>query len=389
MKTNLITILLVAFINSLLLAQNENASIQEVGVRIGKIETENARLREQQRESKLSIKRFEIELSYAIDSINYLKNELSKTNSNLQNIANNLGFQIQKTNEKSNTDISSLNKTLSNNTLYWIVVILIIFLMFIILFHLQKRQFVKDKSNIIDKIKEISETLGKEQIILGEQLNKEKSNLIDLMKKIENTLHGDQIILQNQLNEEKNNIMSFINSTESSLRKEQIAFGEQFNEEKNNIMTHINKSENILREEQIKIDEQLIKLLNAHMLLIKECISNSPDKMEKADHLLVLKVLSEITNIQKKLSSISPETKELKQFTTTIKRIQENFETNGYELVDMIGKPFSEDINASVVFKTDANLKQGEKIITKVIIPQINFKGSVVQTAKIEVSEGE
>ena len=40
-------------------------------------------------------------------------------------------------------------------------------------------------------------------------------------------------------------------------------------------------------------------------------------------------------------------------------------------------------------FVTDENLKKGDQIITRIIKPQVNFNGKMVQSAQIEVSIGE
>jgi len=39
-------------------------------------------------------------------------------------------------------------------------------------------------------------------------------------------------------------------------------------------------------------------------------------------------------------------------------------------------------------FKPDENLKEGEQIITRIIKPQVNYKGVMIQQAQVEVSTG-
>jgi len=46
-------------------------------------------------------------------------------------------------------------------------------------------------------------------------------------------------------------------------------------------------------------------------------------------------------------------------------------------------------MNLQANFVTDDNLKEGESIITRIIKPQINYKGKLIQAAQVEVSQGE
>ena len=55
----------------------------------------------------------------------------------------------------------------------------------------------------------------------------------------------------------------------------------------------------------------------------------------------------------------------------------------------MLGKKYAHGMKAAVTFITDETLKEGEQIITKIIKPQINYKGEMIQAAQIEVSQAE
>jgi len=46
-------------------------------------------------------------------------------------------------------------------------------------------------------------------------------------------------------------------------------------------------------------------------------------------------------------------------------------------------------MKVSANFRPDENLKQGEQVITRIIKPQVNFKGVMIQAAQVEVSVGE
>ncbi|NOQ76077.1 MAG: hypothetical protein GQ574_28995 [Crocinitomix sp.] len=109
----------------------------------------------------------------------------------------------------------------------------------------------------------------------------------------------------------------------------------------------------------------------------------------KADHSLVLKIADELIRIQKNLGGMDEGTRGLKQLNASVGRIANNFIANGYELVDMLDKPYKEGLNAAVSFVSSDELPTGRQMITRIIKPQVNYKGEMIQSAQIEVSVGE
>lgn len=163
----------------------------------------------------------------------------------------------------------------------------------------------------------------------------------------------------------------------------------QLNKEKTDLSDQIKKTSEILRDEQIKLDGELIKLLVTQMQLMNAERQNKLAKTEEVDHSLALKVADEIIRIQQNISNMDPNTKGLKQLAASVKRIQANFEANDYEIVDMLNKPYDAGMKVIANFKPDENLRPGEQIITRIIKPQVNYKGVMIQSAQIEVNQGE
>ena len=136
------------------------------------------------------------------------------------------------------------------------------------------------------------------------------------------------------------------------------------------------------------MDNKLVELLETQLKLQQETTKSQPiASNEKADHSLALKVADEIIRIQKNLSRMDESTKGLKQLNSSVQRIQDNFASNGYELVDMLGKEYNEGMKATVNFVQDEDFEPSKRIITRIIKPQVNFKGTMIQTAQIEVTE--
>ena len=157
---------------------------------------------------------------------------------------------------------------------------------------------------------------------------------------------------------------------------------------KTDVETQIKNTKAALEEESVKLDNKLVEILETQLKLKQEEINTKPIvSTEEVDHSLALKVADEIIRIQKNLSRMDESTKGLKQLNSSVKRIQDNFAANGYELVEMLGKEFNEGMKATVNFVQDENYEPEKRIITRIIKPQVNFKGVMIQTAQIEVTE--
>lgn len=242
---------------------------------------------------------FEMYNQFTAKEIDSLKQIIGSNAANIQTTAKELGIKIKDTHEYANQSITDLNKTVSQNTLYWIIAILIVALFVLLVFVFLRKQIFKQKTDL-------------------------DSNLEETRK--------------------------------------------------------------ILEEEGVKLDNKFIEVLETQLKIIN---SSSSGIEKKADHTLALKVADEIIRIQKNLLQMDEKTKGLKQLTASVKRIQDNFASNGYELVEMLGKQYSDGMKVSANFIPDENLETGQQIITRIIKPQVNYNGVMIQSAQIEVSLGE
>ena len=153
----------------------------------------------------------------------------------------------------------------------------------------------------------------------------------------------------------------------------------------------VRKIQDVLQAAQIKMQEESVKLYGKMIELCEHQIQATPTKTEstQADHSLALKVADEIVRIETNLSHMDTSIKGYKQLLKAVQRIKDNFNANGYEIVDMLGKPYVVGMKAAVTFVTDENLEYGQQIITKIIKPQINYQQQMIQAAQIEVSQPE
>ena len=319
MKTKLL-IILIAFSVSNIFAQdsltfvkdidNLNKKVSLLENKIETIRTANTKVLQEQKSlknSQFTIKKnynklndvFETYKQNAEIEIDSLQQVINSNSANIKTTADELGVKIEDTHEFTNQSIIDINKTVSQNTLYWIIAILVVALFVLLVFVLLRKQIFKQKTDL-------------------------DSNLQETRK--------------------------------------------------------------VLEEEGVKLDNKLIEVLETQLKVIN---SSSSGTEKEADHTLALKVADEIIRIQKNLTRMDEKTKGLKQLTASVKRIQDNFASNGYELVEMIGKVFNDGMKVSANFVPDEDLDAGQQIITRIIKPQVNYKGIMIQSAQIEVSIGE
>ncbi len=137
-----------------------------------------------------------------------------------------------------------------------------------------------------------------------------------------------------------------------------------------------------MQEESVKLDSKLVESLDKRIEA-----TPAPTANEQADHTLVLKVADEIVRIETNLSRMDTTVKGYKQLAKAVERIRTNFLANGYEIVEMLGKPYNEGMKVVANFVSDDTLAEGEQKITGIIKPQINYKGKMIQSAQITVSQ--
>jgi hypothetical protein len=160
--------------------------------------------------------------------------------------------------------------------------------------------------------------------------------------------------------------------------------------DKTDVEAQISKTKKTLEEEGIKLDTKLTEVLETQLKLVQEERSKIPaNKSEEIDHSLSLKVADEIVRINKNLSNMDPNTKGLKQLSASVKRIEDTFAANGYDMPEILNKPFDPRMKMIANMVEDENLEKGTEIITKIIKPQVNYKGVMIQSAQVEVSVGQ
>jgi hypothetical protein len=135
-------------------------------------------------------------------------------------------------------------------------------------------------------------------------------------------------------------------------------------------------------EKQIQDGQQLADWLS------NQSIVASTDTKNEVDHSFAKRVADEIVRFTTNLSRMDESIKGFKQLSASVRKLEQSLNANHYELEDLLNKPFDIGMNLQANFVSDENLKAGESIITRIIKPQINYKGVLIQAAQVEVSQG-
>jgi FtsZ-binding cell division protein ZapB len=191
MKAKLI-LLLIAFSVSNIFAQTDSLSFQKeinelsdkvnlLEEGIEQIKTENkAFAKESQslintqnvlrRENQQLIKDFDAYKQSAERKIDSLQQIIWSNSANIKTTADELGVKIDETHKATNQNIKELNETISQNTLYWIIAILIVAIFVLLVFILLKKQIFKQKTDLDSNLQNTRKALEEEGVKLDNKL---------------------------------------------------------------------------------------------------------------------------------------------------------------------------------------------------------------------------
>jgi uncharacterized membrane-anchored protein YhcB (DUF1043 family) len=163
--------------------------------------------------------------------------------------------------------------------------------------------------------------------------------------------------------------------------------GKRIASSQTDVESQIRSTKKTLEEESLKLDAQLLDIINSQ-LKIKETEPTKPESGEK-DHSLVLKVADEVTRILMNLEVMDKEIKGYKHLKKYSESILDNLKAYGYEIPQLIGMNYNSGMNMVATLEFDESIESGKQIIKRIIKPQVNFDGKVIQTAKVTVAFNE
>ncbi len=114
---------------------------------------------------------------------------------------------------------------------------------------------------------------------------------------------------------------------------------------------------------------------------------SSSGEVQQERHNLIILLADKITFMEMTLYRMDSSIRGHKQLTRSIRQMKDNLLANGYEIVDMLGKPYHDGMKVTANFIEDNNLGEGQQVISDIIKPQINHNGQMIQAAQITVSQ--
>jgi len=161
---------------------------------------------------------------------------------------------------------------------------------------------------------------------------------------------------------------------------------------KRNVVINVNRNSDKIDKTTEKLENKILQL-NTQLIHIHEqnldAASIQTQQSQEIDHSLPIKLCEEIHRMRKRLKTME-ESQGTKVLTNRIENLEDKLNTMGYEIVDLMGRNFDEgmDLNKAQ-FIPDDTLNDGERVITSVIKPQINFNGVIIQAADVKISQGD
>ncbi|MGE5382946.1 MAG: hypothetical protein ACM3PX_05930 [Omnitrophica WOR_2 bacterium] len=151
MKRAIFTVVLFTASIFILPAQtNEMVSLQN---KVVQLETSNARLTNQVRANQKAITDLTKTLNETRENLKQLQTTVDKTQASIQEVSGSFDSRIAKTEKSSAEQFSSLGKSLTNNTLYWIIAFIIVAVAVFYVYRKLRGRLSNEKASLIETFK--------------------------------------------------------------------------------------------------------------------------------------------------------------------------------------------------------------------------------------------
>ncbi|MDR3504360.1 MAG: hypothetical protein P4L79_17470 [Legionella sp.] len=163
--------------------------------------------------------------------------------------------------------------------------------------------------------------------------------------------------------------------------------GNKLSSNAKNFDSVIAKTNESFQNEAIKLDSKLVEILQTQLSILNAEGNIKRTPISEVNHKLPLKVGEEIHRMRKRIESMPQDVKGLNALINSLQRLEEEFNDSGYEIENLMGKKYVDGMKVEARFVDNQNIPKGEEIIIDVLRPQIIYKGSVIQVAKVEVGK--
>ncbi len=172
------------------------------------------------------------------------------------------------------------------------------------------------------------------------------------------------------------------------LRRRNDASEQSLSAQVKSAMDTVRSTEEKIAKSDTALADSLFEILNKLKVQEMSAVANGQAKPAEADHHLPLKLADEIHRMRKRLASLPEDTKGLTPLQKSLERLESELAEQGYEIVDHTGMAYTENLSVKARFVPSDDLGPDQKIISKVVVPQVNYQGVMIRMADIEVSIG-
>lgn len=236
------------------------------------------------------------------------------------------------------------------------------------------------KNEINNRINILEKSLGESNVIIQKDIDDINVSLDVTQNQLDSANNqlinqGDEII-ETKLSNDKTSMLSLISLILGLLLIVALIFIYRLTSK--NISSNKNEIKDIL-----KLDNHLKIILEKHtQILEQDNGGNSEEETLKS----VKMVADEITAMENNIYHMDPETRGLSKIVRAIKNLKNNYKVLGYEIPILLGTEWKEgDIIEIIAELPDESIEKGKKIITRVVTPRIDYKGEMIQRAKVEL----
>jgi hypothetical protein len=160
--------------------------------------------------------------------------------------------------------------------------------------------------------------------------------------------------------------------------------------DKTDFIEQLSKTKSSIEESLVKEFGKQTELMDSQLNLIEQQKTTlQVTSNAEPDHSLALKVCGQINVMENNLIRMDQNVKGIKHLKRSIENLKDNLIANGYEMPELLGKQFYQGMKViTIATIQDENLEKDSEVISKVLIPQVNYNDKMIQTAQIEVSVG-
>ena len=185
------------------------------------------------------------------------------------------------------------------------------------------------------------------------------------------------------------------------------AFDERFSEFKRATTIDINRARSNLDKQLADMEKALTQQNNQtkKLVLLNDFMKTLPlNQQEKSrgnklirhqnskntsngqnDHSLSLQMANELNSIKQHLAGLPSDTPAIDVLKKKYSRVEGILKEVGYELIELDGIAVTDELKQRAKLIVPEGIDEGNAIVSRVIIPQINYKDEIIQVATLEV----